>query len=153
MLVVSNSSPLIALATIDRLTFLSTLFKTVLIPPAVKSEIAPSLPALQPWLNVKALAGALPTAVLRGQLGDGERQALALAMECKADLLIVDDLPARRIASASGLRVVGTLGILLAGKRHGLINALRPELDQLLKHSFFMSPQLYNAILRAAGES
>ena len=125
MPVVSNSSPLIALAAIERLDLLPALFKSVVIPPAVAQEITRA---------------------------DGEREAIALAMELRADLVILDDLPARRVAKAAGLNVIGAVGVLLGAKRVGLIDRLRPELDNLLKHSFFLSPQLYDEVLHAAGE-
>lgn len=94
----------------------------------------------------------LPTIVLRRTLADGEREAIALAVELHADPIIVDDLPARRVAHAAGLNVIGTLGVLLGAKRVGLIGRIRPELDNLLKNSFFVSPQLYDELLQASGE-
>ncbi len=86
-------------------------------------------------------------------LGDGEREAIALAIELEATQIILDDLPARRVAEASGLNVIGTLGLLLGAKRQGLIDRVRPELDGLLKTSFFLSPELYTELLRSAGEA
>jgi predicted nucleic acid-binding protein len=115
--VVSNSSPLIALARIQRLDLLPAIFKSVLIPPAVAREIRPSI-----------------------------------ALELDLDRIILDDLPARRVAEAAGLNVVGTLGILLGAKRAGLINHLRPELDNLLRTQFFLSPQLYAKLVLESGE-
>ena len=117
MLVVSNSSPLIALAAIERLDLLSGLFSSVVVPPAVASEISRSVPTRPTWLSLQPLGQALPTAVLRPALGSGEREAIALALELHADQLILDDLPARSVARALGLTVIGTLGILLAAKR------------------------------------
>lgn len=89
----------------------------------------------------------------RRRLGDGELEAIALALGLNADQIILDDLPARRLAEASGLNVIGTLGLLLGARRAGLIDRIRPELDRLLKTSFFLSPELYNELLRSAGEA
>ena len=152
MAVVSNSSPLIALARIQRLDLLPAIFESVLIPPAVAREIAPSIPVLPTWLRMQAPNAMPPTSSRRRHLGDGEWEALALAIELKADWIILDDLPARRSAEATGLTVIGTLGTLLAAKRAGLLKAVRPELDALLRTSFFLSPQLYDELLRAADE-
>jgi predicted nucleic acid-binding protein len=69
-----------------------------------------------------------------------------------ADWNILDDLPARRSAEATGLHVIGTLGTLVAAKRAGLLKSIRPELDALVRTSFFPSPQLYDNLLRTAGE-
>lgn len=152
MVVVSNSSPLIALARIQRLDLLPAIFESVLIPPAVAREIAPSIPVLPNWLRVQAPNVLLPASLLRRRLGDGEWEALALAIELKADWIILDDLPARRSAEASGLNVIGTLGTLITAKRAGMLESIRPELDGLRATSFFLSERLYDELLRAAGE-
>jgi hypothetical protein len=149
---VSNASPLIALAAIKRLDFVRALFETVLIPPAVAHEIRRSIPVVPPWLQVQTLRDPLPLIVLRRTLGVGEREAVALALEVHADPIILDDLPARRVAQLAGLNVVGTVGMLLGAKHIGLIGRIRPELDNLVKTSFFLSPQLYEELLVAAGE-
>jgi len=150
--VVSNSSPLIALARIRRLDLLLAIFESVLIPPAVAREISPSIPVLPAWLRIQAASVLPPASLLRRRLGDGEWEALALAIELRADWIILDDLPARRSAEASGLNVIGTLGTLLAAKRAGLLESVRPELDALVRTAFFLSPQLYDKLLLAAGE-
>jgi uncharacterized protein len=150
--VVSNSSPLIALAGIQRLDLLPAIFESVLIPPAVAREIAPSIPVLPSWLRIQAPNVLSPALLLRRRLGAGEREALALAVELKVDWIILDDLPARRSAEAAGLNVIGTLGTLVTAKRVGLLKSIRPELDALRRTSFFLSPQLYDELLLAAGE-
>lgn len=152
MSAVSNSSPLIALAAIERLDLLPALFTSILIPPAVAHEIQRSVPVAPTWLQVRPLEAVLPPIVLRRSLADGERQAIALAVETRADAIVLDDLPARRIAQAAALNVIGTLGVLLAAKRVGLISSVRPELDNLVRTSFFLSSQLRDELLRAAGE-
>ena len=144
MIVVSNSSPLIALSRIQRLDLLRAVFESMLIPPAVVREIAPSIPVLPTWLRVQAPKVPPPGSVVRRRLGDGEWEALALAIELKADWIVLDDLPARRAADATGLNVIGTLGTLITAKRAGLLKSIRPELDALVRTSFFLSPQLYD---------
>ena len=150
---VSNSSPLIALAAIDRLDLLPALFQSIVIPPAVAHEIRRSVPLPAAWLRVRTREGPLPATVLRRSLADGEREAIALALEAPPDGIILDDLPARRVAYAAGLNVIGTLGVLLGAKRAGLLPVIRPELDGLVRTSFFLSPQLYTELLQAAGEA
>jgi predicted nucleic acid-binding protein len=115
--VVSNSSPLIALTGIQRLDLLPAIFESVLIPPAVAREIAPSIPILPTWLRMQAPNALPPASLPRRRLGDGEWEAMALAIELKAAWIILDDLPARRSAEATGLNVIGTLGTLLTAKR------------------------------------
>lgn len=152
MLVVSDSSPLIAFGAIGRLDLFPALFQSILIPPVVAAEIAPSLPTLPAWLRIEKLKGALPQAVLRRSLGDGERQALALAVELRSDRIVLDDLPARSVARTLRLSITGTAGVLLVAKRNKLIPQVRPYLDELVKKSFFVGPQLYDELLRLAGE-
>lgn len=151
-LVVSNSSPLIALARIQRLDLVPTILESVLIPPAVAREIRPSIPVLPDWLRVQAPAK--PPSVLASQrrLGDGEWEAIALAIEVGAGAILIDDRPARRLAEAAGLNVIGTLGLLLEAKRASHVRTIHAELDKLLETSFFLSQQLYDQLLRMAGE-
>jgi uncharacterized protein len=150
--VVSNSSPLIAFAAIQQLKLLPALFESVLIPPAVALEIAPSIPMLPPWLRIERLKQPLPERVMQRSLGDGEREALALALEIQATRILLDDLPARQIARRLNLAITGTAGVLLVAKRHALISHVRPYLDALIKESFFIGPQLYDELLHLAGE-
>lgn len=147
---VSNSSPLIALAAIERLALLPALFDSVIIPPAVAFETRRSIPSRPAWLRVQSLPKQLPAVVERPALGDGEREAIALALEVRADRVVLDDLPARRAAREAGLNVVGTLGLLLAAKRAGLIDVIRSDLDSLVRTGFFLSSQLYDEVLLAA---
>jgi uncharacterized protein len=150
--VVSNSSPLIALARIQRLDLVPAILKSALIPPAVAREIAPSVPVLPSWLEVRAPTSALSVVTSRGRLGDGEWEAIALAVELGVSAIFIDDRPARRLAEAAGLNVIGTLGLLLEAKRAGHIRTVRAELDKLLETSFFLSQELYDQLIRLAKE-
>ena len=152
MAAISNSSPLIALAEIEQLDLLQRLFDSVLIPPAVAAEVSPSLTSLPTWIEIKQLVQPIPAAVIRRALGPGEREALALALELRPRRVILDDLPARRIATALELPVIGTLGVLIAAKEAGFIRAIRPYVDKLARGSFFISDELYRQLLVAAGE-
>ena len=152
MLVVSNSSPLIALVRIQRLDLVPAILESVLIPPAVAREIRPSIPDLPDWLLVRASSGPPSLLGARGRLGDGEWEAIALAIEVGATAILIDDRPARRLAERAGLSVVGTLAVLLEAKKAGLITTIRPELDKLLETSFFLGEQLYDQLLRMASE-
>ncbi|HEU0142672.1 MAG TPA: DUF3368 domain-containing protein [Bryobacteraceae bacterium] len=73
-------------------------------------------------------------------------------MELRADVIVIDDGGARRLARLLGLQVVGTLGVLLQAKYLGLVPALRPLLDALRPLPFHMKKSLYDALLNAAGE-
>ena len=90
--------------------------------------------------------------VLRASLGPGESEAISLAIELDSQLLLLDDLAARRLALGLHLPIVGTLGLLLAAKRKSLLDAIKPCIDQLLSHHFRVSTDLYSRVLRDAGE-
>ena len=150
-LVVSNASPLIALEQIGHLQLLEQLFGSVLIPPAVVREVAATV-AVPGWIEQHGLAQPVGPRILSASLGPGESEAISLALETRAQLVLLDDRPARRLAQALHLPVIGTLGILLAAKRRQLLTTLRPCLDALLQHDFRVASSLYENVLNAAGE-
>lgn len=150
--VVSNSSPLIALGQIGYLYLLEQLFTIVLIPPGVAYEVAPTV-ILPIWTKQQNLTQAIGPLILRASLGKGESEAISLAVEIQARLLILDDRPARRLAQSLFLPVIGTLGVLLAAKQKGLLPEIRPCLDALLQQDFRIAPKLYNQLLSDAHES
>lgn len=150
--VVMNSSPLIALEQIGQLDLLDALFGSVLAPPAVAAEVAPTV-FLPPIVQIQPLARPLPPKVQSALLGRGESEAIGLAVETAASWLILDDRPARRLAEHLSLPVIGTLGILAAAKRQGKVPAVRPLLDALITRRFRISPKLYEMIIAHAGEA
>ena len=120
MIVVSDTSPVLNLARIGRLELLPSLYKQVLIPSAVYEEVTASkrdLPpvidlALQPWLVIASANDQHRVQELRENLDPGEAEAIVLAIERRADLLLVDERRARRTATAAGLTVTGLLGVV-----------------------------------------
>ena len=155
--VVSNTGPLIALAQIDRFDLLRRLFGRIIIPPAVRAEIQDdsSVAALTgaDWITVQPPRDTLAAQLLREELDAGESAAIILATELGADLVLMDERAATRKARALGLSVIGTLGVLLLGKRAAHLSAIKPLLDSLREHDFRMSSSLYDQVLRDAGES
>jgi uncharacterized protein len=149
--VISKASPLIALEQIGHLDLLKGLFSAVLIPPAVVREVAPTV-TLPTWVSEHALTQPIGPQILRTALGPGESEAISLALEINAQWVILDERPARRFAQALGLPIIGTLGILLASKRRGLLPAVRPCLDALVNFGFHISPGLYDLVLADAGD-
>jgi predicted nucleic acid-binding protein len=150
--VVADASPLIALHQIGQLQLLPALFAGLLIPPAVVKEITPGVPT-QPWMVERACTQPIAPMILRASLGTGESEAISLALEIRAERLILDEKGARRLAEAVGLNVMGTLGILLAAKRKGLIPSVRPQVEALLGKHFWISPRLVERALADIGEA
>jgi predicted nucleic acid-binding protein len=139
--VVADASPLIAFQQIGQLPLLQALFTSLIVPPAVAREIARSV-SPQPWIIERHLTRPPVPEVLHASLGAGESEAISLALELRADRLVVDEKAARHLAQGLGLTVIGTLGVLLAAKRRRLITAVRPLVEALLEKKFWISPQL-----------
>ncbi len=152
MLVVSDASPLNILIRCGDAGVLPVVFGSVLIPPAVRHELtaARTPPDVKEfvadppsWLVVRA-----PTRQLVGETkGLGEREAVALALELKADTLLVDDLRARRDAANLGIAVTGTLGVLERASARGLL-VLEPAIERARGVGLIVADELVQAALR-----
>ena len=156
--VVSDTSPILYLLLIDQIDLLPRLYQTITIPGVVQIEMqakgAPT--ALQSWIthppdwleitpHLEADYTQLPQ--LR-RLQAGEQAAIALALSLQADLLIVDDLDARRTAQDLGLSIVGMLGILGEAAKRDWID-FPNVLNRLLQETNFrLSPQLARDLLK-----
>ena len=125
MIVVSDTSPILNLARIGRVQFLPLLYHQVLIPSAVYGELTASNrdppPAInlasEPWLIVATPNDQKRVQELREDLDLGEAEAIVLAIERRADVLLVDERRGRRTAIAAGLTVTGLLGVVARAKR------------------------------------
>jgi len=157
-LVVSDTSPLQYLHQVGYLHLLPALFGRVLVPPIVAAELGVGLQrgidlpvlAVLPWV-VQQAPTAPPTFPGSATLDPGEREAIALALELHCRILI-DEWDGRRIARNLGLSHTGTLGVLVAGKRHGLVPTVAPVLDRLVEGGYRMDMAVRIEALRRAGE-
>ncbi len=147
-LVVTDTTCLIALDRIGALMLLPRLF-SVCAPPAVTDEFGRT-PA---WLRVLPPPDLAYVKRLRSTLDRGEAEAIVLALSLPDAALLIDEARGRAAAQSLGLRIVGTAGVLLEAKRHGMVKAVRPLLDALREqHSFRLGNAVYEAILRTADE-
>jgi len=125
MIVVSNSGPLIALAKIGKLYILKELFGEIIILKAVWNEVIvkgkgkPGAEDVEKaeWIKVREVKDWLSVEVLKGEIEIGEAEAIVLAKELNADLLIMDEKIPRIIAESIGLKVIGSLAILYIAKK------------------------------------
>ena len=157
---ICNTSPLQYLHQADVLEFLPTLVGQVYIPEAVAAELQEGrrrnvpLPAVEElsWLIVRPVRD--PTLLpLVTNLGDGEKEVLALGLETQNPLFLIDDRNARRYARALELEVSGTLGLLLRAKEQGILDAVRPVLDHLQTLRFRLNIGTRQGVLERAGET
>ena len=162
MIVVSDTSPLCNLAIVEHLWLLRELYTTVVIPSVVANELADASElSIQDilnleWVQVRQLTNiSLAESLQRNQgLDPGEANAIALAIELKADDLLIDERLGRREALQLGLPIIGILGILVVAKQRGLIQLVQPVLNALITQAGFrVSSHLYSQILRLAGEA
>lgn len=158
MLVVADSSALVALSICDCLPLLDALFGQVTVPQAVYDEVCIANKSESQTLN-SYLAGkvinAQPAMTIEKSigLGKGELAAIILYKQLAADLLLVDDVRAKKVAYLNNLEVMGSLGVLLLAKKQGLIISIQPLLDRLRNSDIFVSDQLLDQVLVMAGES
>ncbi len=149
MPIIVNSGPLISLARIGRLDLLPELFGEVLAPAAVFREVTrdESLPGARniaeaEWLRIVEVSDQAIVDRLSFWLDAGESEVLALAGELGATAAIYERR-GRNIAASLGIPQTGTVGILLAAKRAGLIPSITPLLDQLTASGVRLSARLY----------
>jgi predicted nucleic acid-binding protein len=161
VIVVCDSSPIIGLSAVGKLSLLQQLYGKILIPGSVAREIAaggsgqPGADDLQAsdWITIQTVGDSVLLRALDGELDRGEAEAIALAVEVRAELLLVDERRARRVAARLGLGIVGVLGVLVEAKGRGLLSEVRPVLDDLVTQAGFrIRGGLYDLVLRAAGE-
>jgi len=105
------------------------------------------------WIKTKPLATDSVARLLEATLDPGEAEAIALALELPADLILLDERDGRAAAERAGLRVTGLLGVLLRAKKEGQVASLSQELEALrTRAKFFLSAKLERLILESAGE-
>ena len=162
--VVSDASVLICLGAVQQLQFLKEFYAEVFIPDAVWLEVTAAagpragaaetiLAAHEGWLKVQTPRNRHLVSTLQASLGAGEAEAIALASELQASLLLIDESDGRRQASALGLTVVGTVGVLLRAKQIGKLKELKPILTGLIQqHNFRLGRSRYEEVLRQVGE-
>ncbi|NJO39523.1 MAG: DUF3368 domain-containing protein [Cyanobacteria bacterium CRU_2_1] len=164
MIVISDTSAITNLAAIDQLRLLPLLYEQVIIPEAVYRElvdIEPPVPGsaevqTTSWLEVRLIANREVVERLQSEvrLDAGESEAIALALELGADLLLIDERRGRAEADRLGIKITGLLGILVEAKRKNLIVAVKPSMDALIATSEFrVSSALYNQILNLVNET
>ena len=158
--IICDTSPLQYLHQLRHLDILRSLASRVVVPPAVANELQEGLQqgidlpevASFEWLTIRRPSSA-PVLPLVTDLGAGESEVLALALETQAPVVVLDDRVARNVARVLGLNITGTLGLLLGAKRVGLIEKVEPLLDELESLRFRLAGHTRTAVLKLAGEA
>jgi len=156
VIVVSNTTPLNYLVILKKVDILPALFGSVVIPPAVVTELGRSespepvrawIVAPPAWLRVET-----PQQMdVSLDLDLGESQAIMLAEQLHSDRILLDDFKARQLATARGLKVAGTLAVLVEAHQRGLLN-LRQTIDELRRTTFYVDQDLLDTVLARLGK-
>ncbi|WP_297457854.1 DUF3368 domain-containing protein [Thermococcus sp.] len=160
MRAVVNSSPLIFLAKLGLLDLLEKLFDDVYITEAVYHETVVEgagheeavLIANADFLKRVSVKNQRLVKFLLEMIDHGEAETIAFALENEVDLIVLDDKDARKVARGFGVKVAGTLGLLLLAKRRGVISQIAPYVEELRRNGFRISDEVVKRILREAGE-
>ncbi|TCO08272.1 DUF3368 domain-containing protein [Natronoflexus pectinivorans] len=156
--VVSNTTPIISLLKINRLDLLHKLYSQIHIPFAVYQEIEagkakPYYKDLSEfdWIEILNITDRQAVKYFL-DLDAGEAEAIVLATEIGSDLIILDEKLGRYYAKHAELKVTGTLGVLIKAKNKGLIQELKPLLDELTDKEVWISEKLKREVLKTVGE-
>ncbi|NET62083.1 MAG: DUF3368 domain-containing protein [Symploca sp. SIO2E6] len=158
--IVSNATPLIAFAKIGQLPLMQKIVGNLLIPEAVAEEIsaykstAPGtiILAEESWIQVESLQSPTQMQLLLPTLDRGEAAVIALALEQKASLVLIDELTGRKVAQSLQLNVTGSVGLLIKAKEIGEIDAVNPFLRAMRNSGIYFSQRFINAVLKHVGE-
>ena len=158
--VVCNSSPLIHLAKVGKLELLRDYCTEISIPEAVYRECVVDGKDREDakrienasWIRVVGIKNIDLKKALNTVLDDGESEAIVLALQESADLIILDDYEARELARTYGLKITGTIGLLIKARHEGDISSIGEMLKKLRMTGFWLSDDLYTKIRRDGGE-
>lgn len=157
MILVADSSALIALSSCKSLYLLDALFGTVIVPETVFHEATnsdkPEAESLRIYLGGKVRQVDMGGYVyLDGFADAGETEAMLLFKQVDADKLLIDDKRGRKVAKINNISTIGSLGVLLAAKQAGLITEVAPLVDQISSGLIYLSSELIKTVLDIAGE-
>lgn len=143
--IIADTSVLIVFSKIDAMGLLQRMYGAVIVTPEVVDEYGAVLPS---WISVRVAVDKKYVDLLRTQVDAGEASAIALGIEFKGALLLLDDLKARKLALSLGLRITGTLGVILKARERGVIRDVVPYIEKIRKSDFHISEALLREILR-----
>lgn len=156
--IVSNTTPLISLMKISRLEILQKIYSEIIVPDAVYEEVEAGkhkkfyqdLSKIE-WIKIKSIKDKLSVDYFL-DLDAGEAEAIILASEIGADLIILDEKLGRYHAKHAGIKITGTIGVLVKAKKLGLIPKLKPLLKELTQKDVWISDKLISHICKTVDE-
>ncbi|MBL7727493.1 MAG: DUF3368 domain-containing protein [Dinghuibacter sp.] len=147
--IISDASCLILLDKIGHIDILKKLFGEIVTTNEVSQEFARPLPE---WIKLQEPVDKNYQTIIEASLDKGEASAIALAVEQDDCLLIIDHMKGRQFAMQLRLNITGTLGVIVNAKLSGILNSVKPILEQIKQTNFRMSERVQQEILQKAGE-
>lgn len=147
--IILDTSCLIILGKIGELELLKGIGKKVYITPLIHEEYGKILPH---WILISRPNNTDYQRILEMDLDKGEASAIALAIDMKDSILILDELKGRKIADRLSLKYSGTFGVILRSKQEGLIKSVKPILNKIRSTDFRFSEKLFETVIDQAGE-
>jgi len=153
-MIIGDSSALIALSVVNKLELLEQLYENLYVPQAVFDEVTqvgrPQSDKLRRFLQSKVNRVELNLTKLG--LGLGELEAITLYKKLDAEVLLIDDNRAKKYAVLNGVRVIGSLGVLIKAKEEGYIEQVKPLVEEIMKSEVYISDKLMWKVLEICRE-
>lgn len=146
--IIADTSCLIIYDRINKLEILQNTFEGLI----VTKEVAEEYGELPDWIKIRELEDEAQYLKLTKDLGKGEASSIALALEIKNSLLILDEKKGRKIAEELGVEIIGSLGVLIKAKDKGIIKSVKEVLVLIEKTDFRISEVIKKKLLHEAGE-
>ncbi len=147
--VIADTSCLIIFEKIGEMQLLTKTYGEIIITPEVLREFGKTVPE---WIKQKKVKDTAKQRDFENLVDKGEASAIALALELKNSILIIDDKRGRRLAKDRNIKITGTFGTLLRAKNLGVITHIKPIIDKLISTNFRISKEIVEGVLKRAGE-
>ena len=156
--VVSNTTPILSFIKLNRLDILEKIYKEIIIPEAVHLELEKGKDKYyknisgKSWIKIVKVKNKSLIRQLEKDLDKGEAEALALSIEISADLLLIDEKFGRKIAQEKGIKITGTIGVLLKAKKRGIVKEVKPLIYELIEKGNYYKESFVKLVLKHSGE-
>jgi predicted nucleic acid-binding protein len=147
--IIVDTSCLIILSKIKELPLLKLLYGEVLITDIIAKEFDEPIPD---WIIIYPIKLNENVFLFEKSIDKGEASVIMLALEIPNSIIIIDDFKGRALAKELGIKVTGTIGIIITAKNKKLIPSIKPILEKIKETNFYISKALENEALRLAKE-
>ncbi len=156
--VVSNTTPILSFMKLNRLYILKEIYKEIIIPEAVYLELEKGRSKYyinisdESWIKIVKVKNKSLIKQLEKDLDKGESESITLSIEISTDLLLIDEKLGRKIAEEKGIKISGTIGVLLKAKKRGIVKEVKPFIYELIEKGNYYKDSFIKLVLEYAGE-